>query len=889
MEFFGFALLLLALLTVFLPWINYFSIRNLRKDIEYLQESLKFQNVKEYTPEAPAEPVPHKSYYQPKPEYKPAPLPAASNLPPRVEAEEAFWQEEAETGTPKSVFIPRVQPLIYEEEKEPVSTPLISFEQNIGTKLSVWLGAVALIFAAFYMVKYSIDQGLLSPAVRLSLSGLFGAALIAGGQWLVARPHIANAQRIAQGLVGAGVVALYVCLYAGINLYHLISPAIAFGGMATVTAVAVVMSLRHGQPIAVFGIIGGLLTPMMVSSDAPNAPLLFAYLFVLYAGILSILVRRQWWKLALLMLVGTLGWAALWLSSSFQAADSLPLVIFACGVCGVSLLAAARKIHEEGQSPYLHGFNLLAMLGASLVVCWVAFKVELSMFDWAMLELISLAVITLAFFRPEIYRRAVWAKMLLDLALFALWVDKAETNSIAVVLSYLAIIYMALPLWMMRRTAFPFFWAAVQSIFAPLVFLVTYWQLKTPGGDHFDWGSGAFFLSVLFIGLTSRTVRLFQDDRESTAVYAMAASFFISTGMVIILPSSYLPLAFAAQILATILIYKVVAVESLKLIAFVLAGVFTAMNYGFIMLFAKMLGTSLTGDHYRGVPNLMADVGLKLWLPALLTGAAYVVLTRFEESAILLRRILLAITLLLASAYIYIFVRSFFHPNDNIFVIEAGFIERSVITLLFALVSCALFYLYRTREWPVLPFAKIGVLLTLFRLTYFDLFLHNPYLDSTQFLGDTPILHGGTLTYGMGALVCAFMAYANFWDDQPVVKKAARGLGIVFLFALSSITVTQFFRGGFISKPPMSDMELYGYSVAWLLTGIALLALGIVKGSKLARMASLCFILLTVVKVFLIDASELKDLYRVFSFLGLGASLIGLSFFYSRYVFGKEK
>ena len=123
----------------------------------------------------------------------------------------------------------------------------------------------------------------------------------------------------------------------------------------------------------------------------------------------------------------------------------------------------------------------------------------------------------------------------------------------------------------------------------------------------------------------------------------------------------------------------------------------------------------------------------------------------------------------------------------------------------------------------------------------------------------------------------------------PVLKKLGRILGIGFLFALSSVTVTQLFRGGFIAKPPMSDMELYGYSVAWLLTGIALLALGIVKGSRLARMASLCFILLTVVKVFLVDASELKDLYRVFSFLGLGASLMGLSFFYSRYVFVKEK
>ena len=43
---------------------------------------------------------------------------------------------------------------------------------------------------------------------------------------------------------------------------------------------------------------------------------------------------------------------------------------------------------------------------------------------------------------------------------------------------------------------------------------------------------------------------------------------------------------------------------------------------------------------------------------------------------------------------------------------------------------------------------------------------------------------------------------------------------------------------------------------------------------------------LTVGKVFLFDASELDGLYRVASFFGLGLSLIGLSWFYSRFVFG---
>ena len=52
------------------------------------------------------------------------------------------------------------------------------------------------------------------------------------------------------------------------------------------------------------------------------------------------------------------------------------------------------------------------------------------------------------------------------------------------------------------------------------------------------------------------------------------------------------------------------------------------------------------------------------------------------------------------------------------------------------------------------------------------------------------------------------------------------------------------------------------------------------------RYASLALTLLTVTKVFLLDAGSLTGLYRVFSFLGLGLSLLAISYFYSRFVFG---
>jgi uncharacterized membrane protein len=48
-------------------------------------------------------------------------------------------------------------------------------------------------------------------------------------------------------------------------------------------------------------------------------------------------------------------------------------------------------------------------------------------------------------------------------------------------------------------------------------------------------------------------------------------------------------------------------------------------------------------------------------------------------------------------------------------------------------------------------------------------------------------------------------------------------------------------------------------------------------------------VLITVSKVFLVDASDLTGLYRVASFLGLGLSLIGIGYLYQRLLFRRRE
>ena len=66
-----------------------------------------------------------------------------------------------------------------------------------------------------------------------------------------------------------------------------------------------------------------------------------------------------------------------------------------------------------------------------------------------------------------------------------------------------------------------------------------------------------------------------------------------------------------------------------------------------------------------------------------------------------------------------------------------------------------------------------------------------------------------------------------------------------------------------------------------------LLALGLRRGSAALRHAGMALVCLVVAKVFLVDMAGLKGLLRVFSFLGLGAALVGLGYAYRRFASGK--
>ena len=113
----------------------------------------------------------------------------------------------------------------------------------------------------------------------------------------------------------------------------------------------------------------------------------------------------------------------------------------------------------------------------------------------------------------------------------------------------------------------------------------------------------------------------------------------------------------------------------------------------------------------------------------------------------------------------------------------------------------------------------------------------------------------------------------------------AVGLAILWLV----LAIRRLFQGPVLSIwRTTSDAEFYTYSAAFLLVGLGLLALGLLRGSREARLGSAVFILLAVLKAFLFDMAGLTGAYRALSFIGLGLVLVGIGLVYQKLVFVRQ-
>lgn len=185
-----------------------------------------------------------------------------------------------------------------------------SLENAIGTRWIGRIGMLAVIFGVAFFLKYSFDNRLIGETGRIILGIVAGTGFIAGGEFFQRRKDWTLYGQI---LTGGGLAILYFSIYAAFAFYHLIPLSLAFGALIAITTTGILLSVRYSAlSVVAIGILGGFLTPVMLSTGENRPYSLFSYILLLDAGILTVAWFRKWPSLTIASLAGTVsiyfGW-----------------------------------------------------------------------------------------------------------------------------------------------------------------------------------------------------------------------------------------------------------------------------------------------------------------------------------------------------------------------------------------------------------------------------------------------------------------------------------------------------------------------------------------------------------------------------------------------------
>ncbi len=186
----------------------------------------------------------------------------------------------------------------------------INWEQFMGAKLFAWIGGFVLFLALIFFLKYAFENHLISPQVQVALEYVIAAGILGAGIWLTRREGLAV---LAQTLCATGVVALYAVSFAMHSYYKLAPMPVTFGVMTLVTVAAFLLAVRQeAQVISILGLLGGFLTPILLSTGKDNPLGLFGYIGLLNAGLIAVVSRRRWSYQFALAALGTVLMEFLW-------------------------------------------------------------------------------------------------------------------------------------------------------------------------------------------------------------------------------------------------------------------------------------------------------------------------------------------------------------------------------------------------------------------------------------------------------------------------------------------------------------------------------------------------------------------------------------------------
>ena len=255
------------------------------------------------------------------PAKKPAevPNPEVSVTPPPPPPSRAKWEAKEEKPLPQIIKPPEIKTAAIS------TTKTATLEQRIGTQLVPIAGIVTVIVGVGFFLKYAYDNNLVGPMGRVAIAAVSGLIALFAGEITRKRGY----DIVAKAVTGLGFAILYAAVFSAYRFYDLIDTIPAFSLAILITLAAMLYAVTLNEVlIAVLSLIGGFLTPVIVSTGENMPMTLFTYILVLGTGAICCAYRRKWRMVNLVAFVGTFvlytGWFEKFFRPAMRATEEVP-------------------------------------------------------------------------------------------------------------------------------------------------------------------------------------------------------------------------------------------------------------------------------------------------------------------------------------------------------------------------------------------------------------------------------------------------------------------------------------------------------------------------------------------------------------------------------------
>jgi len=820
---------------------------------------------------------------------------------------------------PEQAVAPEPEPQPDMPDEPPISAaptpaPATTLEERLGTRWAVWLGGLALALGGLLLVRYSIEQGVFGPGVRVALLALLSLALVAAGEWFRRSERALPVEAIPAAhvpsvLTAAGTACAFGAVYAAHALYGFIGPAAAFVLLGLIGIATMVAAALHGPALAGLGLAGSLLVPMLVASDAPSPWPLVVYLAVVAAAAYALARLRRWLWLAAAVVAGAAIWGLGLLGQVGDGTGPWASALFVHVALQLALAAACMALEPHLATPddaATPDWIATVALAALSVLALLALGAARFDGQWGTFAVAVMAILALTAWRSAPAATGAVLAGVVALGAIAVWPglkappdprllapavaevlrlpDNVAAFLVFAAASALAIGALAtLRLWRGRALPLPTAGLyALAAIVPPLLALILAYLRVTQFDRSISFAAFAVVLGAVFYLVADRFDNVPAEQKSpltrlALGCFAAAAAACATLAFVMVLDRGYLTVAFAVTALTTSIF---AVIDRITLLRYVVAAL------GFIVL------GRLAWD-----PRIMgADVGtwpLFNWLllgygaPAVAFLAAGSILKRERED--LAVRICDALGVLFGALLVFFQIRHALNGGDPL-ANASGHVEQGLFALMSLGFATVLMRLDLGRHNPIFHVASLafGVISAFFIVLGLGL-VENPLLNSEPVRG-VPVLSSLALAYALPGAAAVLLARASRGIRPRWYVLGAALLAILLLFAYVTLTVRHAFQGDVIAVWKRTGAaEVWSYSAAWLMLGLAFLAYGVWRGSREARLASAALVMLSVAKVFLYDLTGITGLWRALSVIVLGAVLIGIGLVYQRLIFARPR